>query len=59
MCATPKAYSPSLRVGPRVTFSSFGSLTFLLDCSNHKFKKKSQNQEELALPLIKKTKTKT
>jgi len=32
MRATPNTCSPSLTAGPRVTFSSFGSLTFLLDC---------------------------
>jgi len=29
--ATPKTCSPSLTAGPRVTVSSFGSLTFLFD----------------------------
>lgn len=33
MWATPKTCSPSRTVGPRVTFSSFTSLVFLLDCS--------------------------
>ena len=31
MWATPKTISPSLTAGPRVTFSSLGSLVFLLD----------------------------
>jgi len=38
MRATPKTCSPSLTAGPRVTFSSFGSLTFLLDCTTSKIK---------------------
>lgn len=33
--ATPKTCSPSLTAGPRVTVSSFGSLTFLFDDYNH------------------------
>lgn len=31
MWATPKTFSPSLTAGPNVTFSSLGSLVFLLD----------------------------
>lgn len=33
MWATPKTCSPSRTAGPSVTFSSFGSLVFLLDCT--------------------------
>jgi hypothetical protein len=33
--ATPKTCSPSLTAGPRVTVSSFGSLTFLFDDYNY------------------------
>ena len=41
MRATPKTCSPSLTAGPKVTFSSFGSLTFLLDCTTTKVKAKN------------------
>lgn len=37
--ATPKTCSPSLTVGPSVTFSSLGSLTFLLDYRTPQYKK--------------------
>lgn len=39
--ATPKTISPSLTEGPNVTFSSFGSLVFLLDCNFYPEKHKS------------------
>ena len=35
--ATPKTCSPSRVAGPRVTFSSLGSLVFLLDYKLYKF----------------------
>lgn len=53
MRATPKTCSPSLTAGPRVTVSSLGSLTFLLDDYN-KIKQSAINyqilQKTLSIP---------
>jgi hypothetical protein len=43
MRATPKTCSPSLTAGPKVTVSSFGSLTFLFEDYFKKNKKKLIN----------------
>jgi len=50
MRATPKTCSPSLTAGPRVTFSSFGSLTFLLDYTTIKIKAKTLSELQLYIP---------
>ena len=49
MWATPNTCSPSLTAGPRVTFSSLGSLVFLLDWKIHRAKVKVLQDTQILL----------